>query len=464
MIRKVIIRGVVIGITVLYAASCSESYPGIEYDQTQGQDGIRNEDTWTDQTPIMVFVNEQNIFTARTRGLGPFENSDTANVERLRNSTFYVCAYRSGTFSSGLDEMKQPTDYRWYRYATNGPSGFGPDVSGVNCLLDGHDYNYGLPMYLYPNSLGELKTVREGDAEGETYYYSGAYQQVPYNFSAYYLDDVRIEKVNRSEESFSYDITIDGTQDLMGGSAPELTKDYLENKDGGVWRSLNDDEQRTILNVGGYCTFAAHRGIHPMVNIKHLLTRLTFEAYPGDETADNVTIDSITVESKYSGRFTVAARQNSDVGIKFKEGRKALSLREASDGVHPAEPLKEYRVPYDESMADLKWYERPKVDVGSCLLLAPDSVYTLNVYWSEMIPDSIGGEPKKKIHKDPPYRYKLSAPHTELSKKGDEYWFAPGVQYPILIAVYGSQPMQVFANVEGWKQSEEGIHLEDPGD
>ena len=463
MIRDKIIKGVILGVTAILAVSCSESYPGMDYDQTDGKDGIHNEDTWTEQTPIMVFVNEQNIFTVRTRGVGPFETNDTANDQRLRNSTFYVCAYRSGTYSSGLDEMKQPTDFRWYRYATNGPSGFGPDVAGVNCLLDGRDYNYGLPMYLYPNSSGELKTTREGEAEAETYYYSGSYQQVPYNFSAYYLDDVEIRSVNRSEERFSYEIAIDGSQDLMSGYAPELTRSYLESKESGVWRSLNEDEQRTILNVGGYCTFAAHRGIHPMINFKHLLTRLTFEAYPGDETAGNVFIDSITVESKYSGTFTVAARQNSEVGIQFKENRKPLALREASDGVHPAEPLKQYSVPYDESMADLKWYDRPKVDVGSCLLLAPDSVYTLNLYWSEMVPRTIGGAPEYVVHKDP-IRYKLSAPHTELSMTDDGYWFAPGVQYPILIAVYGSQPIQVYANVEGWKQSDEGIHLEDPGD
>jgi hypothetical protein len=41
--------------------------------------------------------------------------------------------------------------------------------------------------------------------------------------------------------------------------------------------------------------------------------------------------------------------------------------------------------------------------------------------------------------------------------------FEAGVEYPIMIAIYGSQPIQVFANVEGWKTGEP-IHLDDPGD
>ena len=42
------------------------------------------------------------------------------------------------------------------------------------------------------------------------------------------------------------------------------------------------------------------------------------------------------------------------------------------------------------------------------------------------------------------------------------YWFAPGVVYPIQIAIYGSQKFEIYTNIEGWKQSDEAITIDDP--
>jgi len=452
MIRKRIISKMLFaGAALAVLESCSESYPGIDYDKTQGKTGIENQDEWTDKTPILVFVNEQNIFTVKTRGLGAFENNDTVNPIRLANSTFYVYAFRDGYSTSGHEELQEQTDFRRSRYNDPNISGYAIDYENRHCLLDGINYDEGCSMKLHANGSGRLDYVEYED-NTPTY---GDYGDVPYNFFAYYMDDAKINRTNRKEKGISYEVEIDGTQDLMCGYAPNLTEELKKGASSpywGVWKTLKEEEQNQILNIGGYSLQSAHRGIHPMVNFKHQLARLTFTAYPGDETASNVILRKVEVESRYKGTFTVASRDLSDIGIKFDNERRALSLREASDGVNPCEELNTYEVTYDDSMKDIKWYERPSVKVGSSLLVAPDTLYTLNLYWSEWIVRKEGEEPALVEHTNP-IKYALKV----------DGGFEAGVEYPIMIAIYGSQPIQVFANVEGWKTGEP-IHLDDPGD
>ena len=233
MIRKGIISKMLFsGAVVLALSSCSESYPGLEYDKTQGNKGIENQEGSNGVTPVMVFVNEQNIFSVKTRGVGAFEPDDRNNENRLANSTFYVYAFRNNNYQSGPDELKQPTDFTWYNYATDNIGRRGQkDEKNVNCLLDGTDYNYGMETTLHPHGSGKLEYKLEDGQEAPKYY--SAYGDIPYNFFAYYLDDAKVLSANRSADKISYDIEIDGTQDLMCGYAPDfyelMTKNDPEN-------------------------------------------------------------------------------------------------------------------------------------------------------------------------------------------------------------------------------------------
>lgn len=448
-----------------FLSSCSESYPGLEYDQTEGKSTIENQDSWSEKTPIKVFVNEQEIFIVRangTRGTGAFENNDIANITRLNHSTFYALAFRDGQYTqSGIEELKNPTDFRWWAHEkSNGPSSYKDYMVNNNCLLDGPDYHYGLPMYLIPDGAGLLHTSRSVSQEEDEYYYSPVNQQVPYNFFAYYLDDIRPAKINRTNESFSYEVEIDGSQDVMCGAAPNLIDEIRKGNLGSKWESLSADEKRTLENIGGYCTFAANRGIHPEVKMKHLLTRMTFELYPADESASDITITAIAVESRYKGTLVVAARTIDGIGFSFTDARKQLLLRDPSDGQSPCPELTSQTVEYNDSMKNVAWYDRPKKTIGSSLMVAPDSIY--NLYLT-------GVQKKHSSLVDPDLyepvtftaRYTLTPPKTDLSKIGDNYWFAPGVNYPVKIAVYGLQQIKVYASVEGWKPSDEAIYLED---
>ena len=321
MTLRNVVKSLLVVMTIVCLGACSESYPGLDFDHTQGHDGITNQDSWSEKTPIMVFVNEQDIFTVKTRGLGAFETDDTAKAARLENSTFYVFAFRDGHYTqSSIPALKEPTDFKWYFNATNGPAGYF-DNDQATCLLDGTDFNKGLPLYLRPKGQGLLHTSKEGDEEPE-FFYSSVHQQVPFNFFSYYIDDIVPSQVIRDKTGISLKMEIDGSQDVMCGAAPNLLDEIRKGKKDNVWSVLSADEKRTIENIGGYCAFAAHRGLHPMINMTHQLTQLKFEAYPGDESSNNITITGISVESKYKGALMVAANDVENVGFKFDEDRR----------------------------------------------------------------------------------------------------------------------------------------------
>lgn len=460
--KKIVLRFLAASIATSLLMACSESYPGLEYDLTQGNGTIENQDSWSEKTPIKVFVNEQDIFIVKdngTRGMGAFDSNDTTNLARLNNATFYALAFRDGQYTQGsIDELKNPTDFRWWSHEdSNGPRSFSDYMVNNNCLLDGPDYNLGLPMYLLPEGAGMLHTARDVTEEVDEYYYSPVNQQVPYNFFAYYLDDIQPTKVNRTEESFSYDIEIDGSQDLMCGAAPNLIDEIRNGNLGNKWNFLSADEKRTIENIGGYCTFTANRGIHPEVKMVHLLTRLSFELYPADESANEIEIDSVNVESRYKGNLTVAARSIDNIGIEWDDERQPLYLLDAYDGKSKCSPLTPQTVTFDPVIKENggSWYDQPHKVIGSSLMLAPDTEYVLRLSCKQTYPINLKDPSQTKdwiFH--PQYTLKLTS--------GEK--FEAGHEYTIKIAVYGLHKIEIsIVSVPKWERGED-IELDDYDD
>ena len=244
MTRRNVVKTLLVAMTIACLGACSESYPGLDFDHTQEHGAITSQDSWSNKTAIKVFVNEQDLFTVKTRGLGPFETDDTAKATRLSNSTFYVFAFRKGHYTqSSIPALKDPTNYKWYYNATNGPAGY-YDTEQATCLLDGPDFYKGLPLYLRPQGKGLLHTTKEGEEEPE-FFYSSVHQQVPYNFFSYYIDNIVPSQVIRDETGISFKMEIDGTQDVMCGGAPDLLDEINKGKKDNVWNSLSNDEKNT---------------------------------------------------------------------------------------------------------------------------------------------------------------------------------------------------------------------------
>lgn len=458
--------------------SCSESYPGLEYVDDRGNGaGVQNEDTWTDLTPIMMFVNKQDFFTGvATRGSGPFstdEESDGVKLveDKLNNSEFYVFAFRNGRNIQGPNQ--ELARLSSYRFASNA-SAYQPSArrDSFECLVDGSDYLRGLRTHINPNSSGELKPYEEDiltgggyvvdNNEGYKLFYNQTNQEEPYNFFAYYIDDFKPSAQNtwRTDSAVYYQFKIDGTQDLMLGAAPPLN-DSLRMADDykTIWTGLKKDEQNRIMSNEGYSTYTAHRAIHPYIKMKHMLTQLRFEAYAADSTCNNIIIHGISIIGKNQTKMTVAHRDVSKIGCEFADTKDTLKLREAYDvDAKICPPLKEYSVAFNNDEALLKspnyhWTMQEHKQVGGSLMLAPDSVYELRLSYTQKLFQN--GE-----WKDFPRHtvYTLRAPSTPNSKiagQDNKFQFNPGVAYKVWIAVYGLREIKIYVNMEGWINEEE---------
>lgn len=438
---------------VFGAVGCANSYPGLTY---EAEDGIENNEQ-LNKVPILLFVNEQEYFSinssrALTRGTGAFEES---NTDKYDNATFYVFAFRDE--ESGQTTLTSAPDLTKSAYSPNKDTA--NDQDNESCLVDGTSKILGMPFVCNPDRAGALELKQSLTVGGETesaIYYSNTYQDVGYNFFGYYIDDFKptTSNTHRTASSIYYDLHIDGSQDILLGSAPRITSELINDDYSNL--KLSTEDRNRIIQIGSYSTFAGHRQLHPTIKMEHKLARLVFKAFPGDESADRVTITGISVIAKSKGKLVVAGRTADACGLTFNDGsEEELVLREASpDGVTACPELKSegYVVTWDESMEDTPWADRPSTQIGSCLLLPQSESYTLLLYYTYHAANGKDMELTARYQIDAPQNDGVS--YDEATKK---YYFRAGYQYNVKIAVYGLQEIKVAATVEGWQSSDEDI-------
>lgn len=120
-----------------------------------------------------------------------------------------------------------------------------------------------------------------------------------YDFFGWHFDDATLNSQpiawSATGESdgpnYTYNITIDGTQDIMIGKA-ELTSTDETNIRTGLPAELTEEDAK----ARAYSSWAARRGVQPIISFKHLLSRLDFVACLG-QNLDNA-LDKITVTNK----------------------------------------------------------------------------------------------------------------------------------------------------------------------
>ena len=528
---------------MLFWACSSESYPGLHYEDV---DVVTNNETPDPNAglPINVYVNEQSVVTLSsnsafsregdmTRGVGAFQTDKDQDVQdgkltdyqrqlmqlKKDTTTFYILAFRDKTALAAPDDESQrllnEPDLRWYQVEKeNGTSGANQDAQRLDCLIDGKDYYKGMRANIDDEQLLKM------DRPESSPLYWGEYQEVSYDFFAYSVGDINrnpsmylspgtvnkddVEHIqwgipHRDKDSIWYEnFAIDGSQDLMAGYAPLITKDMLE--DGGRYATqganLTESEKKRILNDGNYTSFAAHRNIEPEIDLKHLLTRLRFTMVAGDSTASYTTIDSVYVTSPYYGNFVVAvnSREKLDkIGFKPKKNEVAnLYLHDLppldEDGhLLPSEIMKvddtdedninKRTIPWDKKYwikdpdtGDIigKWKlsDREHKPIGDDLLIPEQEQITL-VIRSTYDPNrkkhaeqGVVGDYKREFRS----RYVISAATQADNNISNRYYYDPvqekflfkrGFIYDITMVVYGLQKIQVTANIEGWKQGEE---------
>ncbi len=342
---------------LLLTACSSESYPGLSYEEgveAENYETLSNDDAAG--TPVRVFVNEQTFFSLAgasssrqndmTRGVGSFQiwkdedlatklsqlsDEEKALISQKYNRTnFYIFAFRDKT-------MTQPNydapDFRRYNLVNlEDPNGHAPAASLADtkdrwhCLVDGQDYHKGLLGNLEMGAtedadMFKLKTpFDEKTGERKVIYYPDR-GDVGYNFFAYSIGDVSRDDFSTEDQSVNWgqcdrledqvvyrNFEVTGCQDIMAGYAPPI--EYALNN----VPNLTDTEKDQIKDFG-YCTFAAHRGIDPMINLHHEMTRIRFRGAAGDESSQHTAIHSIRVRCYNKGDFVVAHRDTNQVGF-----------------------------------------------------------------------------------------------------------------------------------------------------
>lgn len=451
---------------LLMMPACNSSYPGIEYEPNPDDQPSNEEDIMVEKTPIKIYTNNPGFFSitngTKTRGTGAFEESDVA---KYLSATFHVFAFRTGVGEDGTGgqpPLTEPVNLQRSAYSTNKNQA---DPDNRSCLLDGEDYNIGMPFKFIPDEFSDDMGPLEAQVDYPLYY-SGSYQDVGYSFFGYHIDDFEPTAANthRNDSEIYYDIDIDGSRDILLGYAEPLKwEDFETNgKYAEIKKDLSKEEIDRMLEMhGGYSSYSGHRRVNPVINMKHQLTRLKFEAYPGDNSASNVKITGISVCAPKKAKMVVAGRRLSDVRFepyykdKYSEADE-IWLSEAAEEVGKPCPghlrNEGYTVQWEDYMKDVPALQRPMTQIGSSLMLAPCKTYDL--YLSYTFTKADGEEKRFKAH------YVIQAPKNDglsYDPTTGTNMFMPGIQYNIKIAVFGLQDIQISAAVSGWKEEKDPI-------
>jgi hypothetical protein len=451
--------------TALCFMGCAgESYPGLEYDRTVSEDIINNESglTTPDGVPIEVFVSPQRFVTTTTRGLGPFivpDSMDAISSEdsirysnRYVKSLFYTFAFRDTPDDQGA--LTYQPDFTKHSNDKNDGK--------VNCLVDAGDKPHGMPGLLDADHSGRIHMKRAGLRLDTTMYYGNRYKDVGYNFFVYSVDDLPLEgKMHRDETGVWYDVDLDGTRDIMAGAAPLLTPEVLDTAYAEISRNLTREERDHILNVGNYSDFAAQRGIHPYVPLKHQLARLRFQGFPADRSCDSVFIESIEIEGMHSGKLYVATPNSDNIGLHMDSTRAWIPLHEIHPTKHrdslglvplmlPLDTLRNH-VSWIDGMSDVDWTKNKPTVIGGDMMIPEDTLLMMHLVYRQILRNKDPETGLNKINRVEA-NYKLPAPQTPISfdEEKRKYKYRRGFVYNINIGVYGLRPLEVIVTTGNW--------------
>lgn len=470
MKRRSIISIMCMAAAMTLATSCNDSYPGLEYTPDNTDVPTNTEGNRFDKVPIKVYTKDPGYFSllTRTRGTGAYENSQNRNI------VVNVFAFRVGTDKFALGDalggqaaINSTVDLQYTAYSTQGGT---KDADNEHCLVDGPDYNLGMPfVFMAPDSESGTVGVLQPKDKNTSLYYSGTYQDVGYNFFGYCIDDFKptAENTHRTASSISYDIVLDGYRDIMLGYADSLKAAHFEPS--GIYgeAGVAKADKETILKMyGGYSTYAGHRNVNPIINLKHQLARLSFQAYPGDASANDVTIMDIKVEAPARATMVVAGRRYKDGNMKFSSERNYFHLSEAPSKVGDpySGKLKDggYTVRWNSSLDKDGNMDRV-VNIGSSLLLAPSNIYTVYItYKYHKKVNSLPGQPAQYEDEVRTAKYNIKAPEGDVNTQDEDGnpVFKAGILYTIKIAVFGLQKITIGGGVEGWKEYDHSINID----
>lgn len=409
-----IIHSLLFVLLLIVSVACQNAYPGIYFDYDENGKDKNNEEIV--QNEIRVSLNDRDIFyVSATRGVGIFDPTDgDVFKEKYLNSKFYVLSYRRTVYSSG-DLSSKPNLTLLMNSAGN--------EGKKDCLVSteqsgggtSHRGKMGIPSSMsgYLDFYDETKTD-----EKVKLYYSDTYPNVGYDFYAYYIDDAKINSISANEDKTVYHLTIDGTQDIIAGSAPTLTKELLKEE----IPSITDP--KIVNNIlyygdGGYSAYSAGYGIQPCIDIKHQLAVLNFFITLKDEKA-KIKVKKISIKTMTEGDLVVASRNKDEIGYTPTGGEKEMSLDT------PEETLE-----YNKC-----------TNLGTQILVPEAEEYTVTLtYEQSELPKTPDGEVYEPLTRTA--ELKISMPNDT---------FKPGYKYRVDFNMYGATEIITNVKLFSWEE------------
>lgn len=245
-------------------------------------------------------------------------------------------------------------------------------------------------------------------------------------------------------DSVAINFEIDGSQDIMVAKAVPTTGD-------------------ATTQARAYSAYSARHGLQPVLNFKHLLTRLVFNVLPGDSAvtkpAAPVIIDSIIVKSLTKGSLTVAKRialpdEQQSITWRTDTLAEKLYLKQRAAGATDSMDLVTL-IPVSLAGKDSlgtvapnvgTWYPQ-STQIGEALLVQPGvEGYDFEIWMSQTVPTSTDGstspQPWKNVYKT-------------IIKPGvsDGTKFLAGTSYNVNITVWGLEEINVTTKLTKWEDA-----------
>ena len=346
----------------------------------------------TENIPIVLGFGVSS-FDILTRGSGAVESG--TNLEFWKNAKFYVYAFNKN--------VETDLSVRW-REANE-------DI----CLLDanrlsedgGQSSSHGKEVRVKVDNSNLMPFFPDDKTGSQDIYYNMKHTDWPYNFFAYYLDDLDLTQLQcvREKNRIYYDVELDGRRDFMSSVAnPKLQED----------KYANNPYKQKIMDRA-YSAYSASHGLNPVFSFQHHLVRLRFVICRPEEGGsvpsinESLVVKKVSVKSKVRGRFTVAVNDidaddagKPHVGLSFN--REDYASEEAyansedylyllkkngeeigSDGWCRVIDCKKYSElsAEDKKKPSFLGKEDDNDNSGASLLLAPATTYSARIFLDE---------------------------------------------------------------------------------
>lgn len=335
-------------VLLLTLYSCGNLYTGDETPVLPDEPDFPGD---KNEIPVMVAFCDP-VYNVLTRGTGVIDPTDTDNYgKRMQKGLFFIYAFRRDNAGDNVYTTHRLDDINQRYCLVDGSCDEPMMQDAANPQRDKNGYPYLSPEQCkehgkrarYAGNGSFVNWISTTNAP----YYSTQQQLDPFNFFAYCYDDAQIGDVQRTTDRISFDVTVDGSQDLMCASATNLGTLISEiektpDKNYGDYqelvnrlKQLQPDELKTVKTYY-YSTYTAYFNLWPIIRMQHQMAyvKVKFRSVLNGGTSDFIRIKSVRLETVHKGTFTVAAYDLNQLGAHFPENgeRAELLARDPSEG------------------------------------------------------------------------------------------------------------------------------------